>query len=266
MRKFLFVLPIFMFFLFPSLSLADYDSATKSYDSIYDSYRLVYQSYTQAKNSFLKYKTLNSQSEALDKTKIFLKSRDDTLMAYYTVLREKLTIAEGMMSYDKILKQNLLDFRIAQFAKHKESIDALASLEDAVTKNKEIESLKDILLNETSQIIGLILIGKVQNEGNSLGNTIQDLTSVINSMKQKNVNMEKLERWLLDTNYKFELGNNKILRSRTMFDQLPVSDFNQTQKDVLSARTVLAEGNQYFKETGYNAQEAIKEIKTGPYK
>jgi len=266
MSKSRIILFFFVFFLFPPFIRADYISALNTYKSTYDGYRLVYQNYVQAKNTFLKYRTLNSQSEALDKTKLFLKSRDDTLITYYTVLKEKIAIAEGVLPYDKNLKQNLIDFRIAQFSKHKESIDALASIEDTITKNKDIESLNALLFTESNQIVGLILIGKVRNEGDILGKTIDDLTGTINSMKLNNDNMEKLERWLLDTNYKFELGNNKLIQSRSMFDSIQNNYSNQIQKDVLNARTVLFEGNQYFKETGYNALEAIKEVKTGPYK
>lgn len=251
--------------LFVREARADYNSALAVYNSAFEKYRLAYADYISAKNSYLTYKTLNSQTLAIEKTKIFLETRDDLLISYYALLKEKLNLTLGIFDYDKKIKNSIIDARLFFLANHKSTIQSVSSLPDLVQKSSEIDSIQKDLQDETYQIIGLILIGKVKDQSDKLALSINTVSSFTNEIKSTGKDVAKLERWLLETNYKHDLAENKLKDGRVLFDNLKEDYDNEPQKNFLEAKTLIIEGSQYLKESVFNAKEAVKEILTGPY-
>jgi len=244
---------------------ADYNSALTEYNSTFEKYRTTYADYVSAKNSYLTYKTLNSQTLAIEKTKIFLKTRDDLLISYYTLLKEKMTLTLGIPDYDKNLKNNVIDERVLFLTNHKSTIDAVSSLPDLVQNSKQIDGIQKDLRDETYQIVGLILIGKVKDQSDKLSSSISVISTYINEIKSTGKDVTKLERWLLETNYKRDLAETKLTDARVLFNTLKENYSDESQKNFLLGRTTVSEGNQYLKESVFNAKEAVKEIISGPY-
>lgn len=244
---------------------ADYNGALSVYNSTFEKYRVSYSDYVSAKNSYLTYKTLNSQNLAIEKTKIFLEIRDDLLISYYSLLKEKLLIAPGIADYDKNLKNNVIDERVLFFTNHQSTIDAVSSLPDLVENSKQIDNFQKDLRDETYQILGLILIGKVKDQSDKLSLSIGTISTYINEIKSTGKDVAKLERWLLETNYKRDLAETKLKDARNFFDNLKKDYSDESQKKILLGRATVSEGNQYLKESVFNAKEAVKEILSGPY-
>jgi len=267
MKKNLFLILLFVVscLLLVRNARADYNGALGAYNSIFETYRSAYADYVSAKNSYLTYKTLNSQTLAIEKTKIFLKTRDDLLISYYTLLKEKLALTPGIPLYDKNLKNSVIDERVLFLTNHKSTIDAVSSLPDLVQNSKQVDSVQKDLKDETSQILGLILIGKVKDQSDKLSSSIGIISTYTNEIKSTGKDVSKLERWLLETNYKRDLAETKLKDARVLFDNLKEKYSENSEKNFLEGRNTVTEGNQYLKESVFNAKEAVKEIVSGHY-
>ncbi len=91
MKRFLSI--VFLISIIYSLSSvivrADFDQAYQDYLYQSDQYRLNLTNFLTAKNRYLTYQTLTSETEALTATKSFLEARDQVLMTYLQMLIEK---------------------------------------------------------------------------------------------------------------------------------------------------------------------------------
>lgn len=244
---------------------ADYKQAFTDYNLNYDRYRNAYQDFISAKNSYLQYKTLNSQNEALTRTKYYLETRDDLLIAYYNLLKEKLKLAEGLTPYDKNLKINILDSRISFFLDHKNTIPAVSSLEDTVGKSAEIDNKKEDLQAEGEKTVGYILIAKEETASNNLSEIINNITITVNQIRGSGKDTAKLDRWLLETNNKWIISQKKSDDARKLLDTLTIDKNNGSNDDFQNAKKLIENSRQYLKEAGFNTMETIKEIKSGNY-
>lgn len=246
-----------------SFAMADYQEALQAYQLTTEKYRNNHQEYISAKNSYLKYKSLNAQQEALIKTKFFLQERDNLLISYYQLLKEKVFLIPGIPPYEKNMLINQLDVRMNQFKIHKESVSAIADINDCVLKSQEIDKISKNLLTETQKIYGSILIGKVTFEAEKYAQTQNQIKEIINLMKLNNNQLTKLERWFLEANYKFELVQQKIEEAKNSFSSLNTDYYEG--KNFLKSKQLVIEANQYLKEAVSNAKETVEEIKTGNY-
>lgn len=262
----IFLLFIFSFFIFIfSVSFADQKTALSDYNVNFEKYRNDYQEFSKSKNTYLTYKTLNSESDALNQTKILLVDRADVLISYLKLLNEVVSANEGISDFDKSVLQNSISIRSFYFQNHLDGISAITSLNDIVQKSKEIDSKKNEIQGEADKIVGKILIGYVKKYGNLASVCINELSQTIIEIKNKGNDTTKLERWLLETNNKYQLANSKIEEADNLLNNLSQYETYKEQQDYKNARKLILEANQYLKEAIFNLKEGIIEIKNGLY-
>jgi|GEM_PF-1330298 len=256
-----------LIFIFQSNAIlsADNNNSLQKYNDNFDEYRKAYQEYIQSKNTYLTYKTLISQNEALDKTKKLLEIRDDVLISYYNLLKEKINQTEGITPFEQTLKGNTIDTRIKFLEDHKMTISPIASLDDIVNKSKEIDKISQEINIEADKTIGAILVGKVRNNSDFLYKDLLEIKQIISDIKSSGKDVTKLERWTLDINTKYQLAVSKLDEAKSLFESLSQNEIYKEKQDFAKAKKLTTEAHQYIKEANFNAKEIINEIKYGPY-
>ena len=258
MKRFLFILFLFssFYFLVSSIVSANFDSAYQSYLSQYDQYRLTLSNYQTARNRYLTYQTLTSQSEALNNTKIFLQARDQTMILYLKLLLEK----NPDENYRKLLNEDL-----SFYQNHLNTISAVGNLTDAVSisdKAKEHFAPTEVLSRQT--IIN-ILLNKLKNINLNQAKIESGLEEKINFLKNNGKDVTTLERWTLSFKGKQLLVNQKIEEAQALSDKLEPKSSDQLSKDFSEIQTVVYNANQYLKEGTSFLIEIEKELKYGNY-
>lgn len=106
----------------------------------YDQYRQIVNEYKSARSRYLKYKTLASQTDALDKTKQMLSQRDELLLAYISLLKEKISENRGLPAAEKEVSLSSLIGSTQFLETNKRKIPMLSNLDDATTLSADFEA------------------------------------------------------------------------------------------------------------------------------
>src|SRR3990167_2153444 len=149
----LFTCSILSLFLLSSHISASSQQAHTDYLYQYDVYRQSYNDFKVAKNEYEKFKSLVSQTDALEQTKKMLAQRDVLLRSYLLLLNEKLNENKGLDGSDKTLYQTLIQNEVKFLESHANLIPAIGSIDDTVDVSKQLESHYNILQTSIRQTI-----------------------------------------------------------------------------------------------------------------
>lgn len=221
MRKLLILTAIFGLIFFGRQSLLKtvfshvYASSAQAYqDYLYqfDLYRQYFTDFQVARNEYQKFKSLQSQTAALDKTKIMMAQRDQLLRAYLLLLNEKLNETTAMASSDRQLYQTLIKNEVTFLTNHAQLVPSIGSLDDAATINNQLQSHYLVLQKSMRQtIIGIsvgILTGLKQEFDRVTG-----LSQTLINTNRGAFTPEKqatIDRWLLQITNKKSLYQQKV--------------------------------------------------------
>ncbi len=239
-----FLLFYYIFFKHPLISRADYSSLKIEYSQKLAEYNEAYSDYQIARGSYLTYKTLAALTQALEKSKTYLTKRDELIIKHFELLKEK--------SNSKIA-----DGEITFYRSHLSLITAIATLKDIETVAKKAEDQIPISNVRSKQILGQILISKVQEINNSYSNIINEtsgLEAKIMELKKSGKNTDKLERWLVEVKNKKMLCETLLAQVNDRLNALKGNsasvekDFNEMRIDISQANLYLKEGANYIKE------------------
>ncbi len=260
MRKFLpiFLLIVSCFFLFKATDVfADFERAYNDYLFQYDVYRKALTDYLTAKNKYLTYGTLVSQTEALSTAKTFLESRDQVITVYLLMLLER-NPEESL--------QKIISDEITFYSDHKNLIPAVGSLDDSAGASKTFEDHFPQTSIVVKKTIANLLIGKLLDFDGRLASSSAGFEQEINSIKTKGKDVSTLERWLLETRNKRMLADEKITTAQALTNKLqPRQSAQESAKDYSNIQTNILEANQYLKEGTSYLKEIKEEIKYGNY-
>lgn len=252
----LLVLLVHLVFLIPFVSASSQQAYT-DYLYQFDVYRQKYSEFTVAKNEFLKFKTLTSQTTALDKTKLMLSQRDLLLRAYLLLLNEKLNEDQGLGRTEKATYQALITNEVQFLEDHSRLVGNIGSLEDSSTVSKALESHYAVLGASMRQTITGVSLGKLAVISKRYDQALADAKSLITThhgifTPQK---QSTIDRWLLQiTNTKslYQQKIDTIASKNTQLIGTSTDDqsqtFSQITKDVAEARQYLVEGSGYMRE------------------
>ncbi len=191
-------------FLKPKTVQASSDRAYQDYLFQSDQYRQKNNDFTVAKNEYLKFKTLASESTAVVKARDMLAQRSLLLRAYLLLLKEKIDESPTMSSSDRQLYLELITNEVAFLETH----------------SKFVESVGSILALSIRQII----LGLTTARLTELGDAYSGI--MINSQILLNVAKQELP---LDRQITLDRWFQKISDKRTLFLQ-HVDTINQANK------------------------------------
>lgn len=239
---------IFLLTLVSPKILATSQQAHTDYLYQYDVYRQTYNDFKVAKNEYEKFKSLVSQTDALEKTKKMLAQRDILLRSYLLLLNEKLNEDTGIDGPDKALYQTLIQNEVTFLESHANFIPAIASIDDTIEISKQLESHYIILQTSIRQTIIALSLGnltKYQTQFNALSAQLQQLISSNQSVIPP-VKQTLLDRWILQINDKKTLYRQKVQSISEVNSRLSGSDMSDVEKAFISMQKDLAGAKQYM--------------------
>jgi hypothetical protein len=151
---------------------------TDDYSYQYEQYQQVYKEFTVARDSYLKYQTLQSKDTAITATKNLILKRNDAIRAYFLALKWKLRSTPGVVSTERqaqLISQ--LDQQVIWLENESKQVQALANptLDDLFILSDRVENKKDDLNLLSYQSLFTVLLGKA----NSLQTESVGLTSLL---------------------------------------------------------------------------------------
>lgn len=250
MKKFSVLLLIALIFIPVTFVLASSESSRKDYLFQFDLYRQKYTEFQISKNEYAKFKTLTSQTTALEKTRAMLAQRDQLLHAYLTFLAEKLAEDQGLSTTTKQLYVTLIGNELKFLETHAQMIPAIAMLEDASRVSQELESHYKVLQISIRQILAGLALGQLSIMGNMYDGTLRSAQTIVSSFggtftpaKQETIN-----RWILQINNKRSFYQQKLDAIASMNVQLDASDLDDLDKKFSDMTQKMAEARQYLVE------------------
>lgn len=255
--KLLRFLPIVFLILLVPHVLATSQQAYQDYLFQFDLYRQKYSEFTVAKNEYLKFKTLTSQTTALEKTIAMLSQRDLLLRAYLLLLNEKLNEDRGLSSIQRTTYQTLLTNEVVFLEGHSQLVGSIGSLEDATETSQQLESHYNILQASMRQTIGGITLGNLAVLAKQFDIALADARALVDTNRgiftpQKQAT---IDRWLLQITNVRSLYQQKIEQITVSTRQFTGSNLDvqnrslfELKKDVGEARQYLLDGSGYLEE------------------
>lgn len=246
------------FFVLPNGQVfASSQTAYKDYLYQFDTYRTKQNNFKVARTEYLKYKTLLSETTALDTVKAMLTQQDQLLRSYLLFLNEKLTENTGLSASDKNLYQTLIQNEVKFLETHAALIPSIGSLADATDVSKQLEShylVLQISIRQTIIVLGQGDLAKLNNDFTVTYNTLKDLAKS-NSAGFTPEKQNTIDRWLLQIANKQSLFEQKMTQISTANSKIKgttESDMNTmfvgVQKNLGEAKQYLTEGKSYMQE------------------
>lgn len=251
---------IILFFHFSSFSsqfaYADFKSAYQDYTYTYQLYRTALNEFQIAKSSFLTYRTLTAQNEALDKFRKALVSRNQVIIVYYNLLQEKMNETPGVSPESKNTFNNIKESEKNWIDSHKQKIEAAGSFEDLNNVSSEFESRFPQMDTETKQAIGTIEMAKVADLKAKLNTQIDTLNTWIAQIGSTGQDTSFANRGIISARSKLDLHDQKINAALITF--YPEKTSKKDRINLYNGQRQLTEAKQYLSETATYLLEIIK--------
>ncbi len=238
-------------------TFADFAGLRSEYTQKLSEYNSAYSDYTVAKSTHATYQTLASLTQALDKSKIYLQKRDELIILHFQMLDAKIDETEFVSLVGKDSLKKLADDEITFFQNHLTVIPAIATLKDVTDAAKQAEAEIPLSNVKSKQILGKILIAKVE----SLKTDYEKLSSQVeNQILSLKSNHDKLNRWLVEVKNKDTLCENNLLDTNQKLNSLQKQNID-VEKNFNEARIAIIQSNLYLKEGTNYMKEILNEIK-----
>jgi hypothetical protein len=258
MWKLIIIFPVlFVFLLFVTPVRAASDKAYQDYLYQFDVYRQKNNDFKVAKDEYNKFKTLNSETTLLDKTRQLLTQRDFLLKTYLIVLSEKLRENQGLTSADSSLYQTLITNENLFLDDHMQLINSIGTIQDAEQVSEKLSSHYLILSTSIRQIIIGLALGKLTNLSNEFDMVYRNLQSFENSHRTNLSSAKQIiaDRWLVSIESKRNLHQqkiNEIVATNAKMKSSSLEDLDRIMNDagrgLSEARVYLQEASSYMGE------------------
>lgn len=243
---------------------ASSQQAYQDYLYQFDIYRQKFNEFQIAKNSYDKFKTLESQSQALSATKFMLSQRDLLLHSYLVYLYERVGEQGGIDAVNKQLYQSLLAGELTFLENQSNLVSAINSLDDATTTSEELESHYQVLQATIREIIAGISLGQLNQISQNFDRQVTVAQNLFaqNSGQMSPDKKSTVNNWVLQITNKRSLYQQKInevnTAIRSFSDSNDSTDLDQKYADVTSK---IGEAKQYLSDSIANLGEVVNAMK-----
>lgn len=236
---------------------ADSERAYQDYLYQFDLYRQKNSEFTVAKNEYEKFKSLTSQTTALEKTTAMLSQRDLLLRAYLLLLNEKLNEDRGLQTTEKSTFQTLIGNEVTFLDGHSKLVQSIGSLEDADNVSRDLESHNAVLQASIRQTIIGISLGTLAVLSRQFDIVFADAKAIISSNRGTFTPQKQstIDRWILQIQNVRSLYQQKIDTINSQNSQIKGTSidsqdelFRTMKKDLAQARQYLSEGSSFIGE------------------
>lgn len=241
------LLALLTFYIFVPLVHADYNQAYSDYQFNYSQYRKSYQDFTVSKSTFLTYKTLTTQNEAIEKMRKVLTDRSNIVSAYLNLVQEKMAQGEGISISELSTFKKIVLAQDSWLNGHQKQIAAAATLEDLNDISANFDTRYPQILNETKKAIGTILISKNDFAYSKMPDFFTRTEMILNRLPGVGEDNLSGLRGLSVAKSKAQLWETK--RTETMSLLTPKQYSYNESVDLFKAQQLLLNGLQYLKES-----------------
>ena len=229
----------------------------------FEVYRQKYSDFQVAKNEYEKFKSLASQTAALEKTKIMLSQRDQLLRAYLFLLNERLNEDQGLNVPEKQQYQTLIKNEVTFLDGHSALVPSIGSLPDAVKVSEELQSHYNVLSRSMRQTIVAISLGQLSVLSKQYDTALQKAQDIITNRRvvfspQKQAN---LDRWLLQIQNKRSLYQQKINAVSSANTTMKPGDVALLDRQFTRLMADLSESKQYMVEGAAFMEELVNSLR-----
>lgn len=248
------------------LAFPDHASSSQAYqDYLFqsDQYRKTYAEFTVAKNEYLKFKSLTSETAAIEKTKLMLVQRNQFIRAYLLLLTEKLVENPGLTSSTRTQYISLLTSEIGFLERNSILASSIDSIERAQTVSNALESHGDTLLVSIQQGITTLILGNLNALANSYDQVTLQTQNIITTAVE-NVPATKrnlVNRWMLQIQNKRSLYQQKVDLISRKNDALLGSDTYEIDRQSVEIASLSTEARQYLVEGTSFLGELVSALK-----
>lgn len=240
----------------------DYSKAYQDYIYNLNLYRQAYQKFVLAKNEYLSYKTLTSETNALETTKEMLEARSQAIIVYLTALKMRLSETTGVLNYQSNLRFVELMKNIDTFETQKNLFPAAATLKDLLKVSSQFENQYSKTEVLTYNTLFTVVSGKENNLRDQIQFQITKLEQKLAQMSKEGLkDTLRAERWLLEAKNKITLSQQKQDEANKNLSKLTPQQKDKN-KVFAESQLMLEESNQYLKEAISNLKELVIEIKS----
>ena len=233
----------------------------KDYLVSYDQYRQSHSNYVVARQAYLNYQTLTAKNEAQSKTLVMLKSRNETLKTYLTVLRDKIKETDGVGALEEKGYVDQLENEIEWYQNYQEELSSAGTLEDLLDSAKEGKRHYHNTETLAYQVLTTVLAGKENLWRNRVIDQVVTIRKSLADIKEDgNKNTAKAERWLLEAENRITRSLEKQQKAEEARSETAKS--NNRSETYNQIQFILAESHQYLKEANSFLRELMREIKT----
>ncbi len=239
--------------------LADAAGSQQAYTNFSDIYRTSYQNYIIAKNKYLTYQTLAAAREALENGRLFLKVREQYLILYLSMLRDKVSEQGGFTLSERNLIMGKIEVENTWLNSHRSLYDTPTTLGDLQRVSDQTQDRYESVIRYVGlQTSGEILYNRAAILEKGLRSNIYALEQEMKAISATGTDLTLAQRWLLEAKNKIDLAKDKqgeaLLSFMALRGQNLVADYNR-------GSFLLSESNQYLRETTAFVLEIIKNIK-----
>lgn len=261
MRNLPYILVILLLLALPTLLalpvLASSSQAYQDYLAQYDTYRKNSSDFQTAKNEYLKFQSLTSQTAALDKTKQLLAQRDTLFITYLLVLSDKLDENPGVSPSDKQKYQQLLASESAFLSSHLKQAPGTTSLDDTIALSGPFESHYKTLYLTIKKVLAVLTLGQLTALDTSYQSLIASAQSIIatNASTIPAAKTTIINQWVDQIQKKqqaYETQYASLVSAVSSLDGYSTSEIDQKYSDILkgatTARGYISDGASYLGE------------------
>lgn len=245
-----------------------YKQAFLTYNLSLEEYKKAHEEYLLRRSQYLKFKTLTSQQDTYKATLKMLIARNDVIIAYLNVLRERLFIAEGVAYETKNRLDLAINLEKDWYLEHNQVLPSAETLENLVSDSNKASARYKQTRILAYEVFYYISDGKVEDLRTSLNVLIKDLKIVKDSIKAEErpeyqldpQKIKNLDRFLLESENRIARATESQLKAKQELDRLRVS---QDGLSVYNSMIVsLSEAQQFFRQASSFLKEMIREIKS----
>jgi hypothetical protein len=148
---------------------------------------------------------------------------------------------------------------------HKSQVSGIGTLEDAVTKSKEVETKHVALQLLAKKITASVNYQKLLSIKEAYLGVENDATALVQQLKLAGHDVTTEERWLIDAKSKVLLADVKLAQIASSIPSLSATSLDNLTEKYTELQFVLFEANQYLNEALRFMSELSDSIKYGNY-
>jgi hypothetical protein len=264
LKKLLLLIFIFNLLIIVPPAKADFNSLNQEYTQNLSDNNAALNDYKIAKNTYETYYTLSALTQVLEKSKTYMQTRDNLIIKHFNLLNAKLDMTE-MSAEQKDSLKGISDSEITFFENHLTLIQSISTINDINTISGKAESEIKNANIKSKQILGNILVGKVNSLLIPYATLMQDTEKEIGDLKSRNLKpqttIDKLERWLVEVKNKKILTENNIAQNLSDLSNLGKNSGQDIDKQFDVIRINIIQSQLYLKEGTNFISEILDEIK-----